>query len=60
VAEPPSYPRTSQDSDPEYGQPPGSGQPRWKGVLIVAIIIALFVAMIVLHITGAIGAKTFH
>jgi hypothetical protein len=60
VAEPPSYPRTSEDSDTEYGQPPASGQPRWKGVLLIAIIVSLFVALIVLHITGTIGAGTLH
>lgn len=60
MAEPPSYPRASEDSDTEYGQPPPSGQPRWKGMLLVAIIIALFVAFIVLHITGAVGPGTFH
>jgi hypothetical protein len=61
MAGPPSYPdtgTTGQDS----GTPPGSGQragrPRWKAAAIVGIVIVLLAVMVILHLTGTLGAGT--
>ena len=58
---PPSYPdtgTTGQDS----GTPPGSGRragrTRWKTAAIVIIAIALLTVMVILHLTGTLGAGT--
>jgi hypothetical protein len=56
---PPSHKDTGiagQDS----GTPPGDGQragrPRWKSAAIVIVGIALLVVMVILHLTGTLGA----
>ena len=55
MAGPPSYPdtgTTGQDS----GTPPGSERPRWRTTAIVIIGITLLVVMVILHLTGTLGA----
>jgi hypothetical protein len=33
-------------------------RPRWKAALVIILVAAVLVLMIVLHVTGAIGAGT--
>jgi hypothetical protein len=55
MAGPPSYPDTGpagQESRPR------SMRPRWKAAAIVIVVIALLVVMVILHLTGTLGAGT--
>jgi hypothetical protein len=58
---PPSYPDTGITGEGS-GTPPGRGQrtgrPRWKTAAIVIVVIALLVMMVILHLTGTLGAGT--
>jgi hypothetical protein len=60
---PPSHPDTgitgqASGTPPRGGQRGGqrAGRPRWKTVAIVAIVIALLAVMVILHLTGTLGA----
>jgi hypothetical protein len=60
---PPSHPDTgitgqASGTPPRGGQRAGqrAGRPRWKTVAIVAIVIALLAVMVILHLTGTLGA----
>ena len=33
-------------------------RPRWKTVVVIAIVVLLVAAFIILHVTGVVGAKT--
>ena len=59
MAGPPSHPDTGTTGQAS-GTPPGGGQragrPRWKTAAIVAIVIALLAVMVILHLTGTLGA----
>jgi hypothetical protein len=56
---PPSHPDTGITGQAS-GTPPRGGQrarrPRWKTVAIAAIVIALLAVMVILHLTGTLGA----
>ena len=56
---PPSHPDTGIAGQAS-GTPPRGGQragrPRWKTAAIVAIVIALLAVMVILHLTGTLGA----
>jgi hypothetical protein len=56
---PPSYPDTGITGEGS-GTPPGNGQrtgrPRWKTAAIVIVVIALLTVMVILHLTGTLGA----
>ena len=58
---PPSYPDTGITGEGS-GTPPGRGQrtgrPRWQTAAIVIIVIALLAVMVILHLTGTLGAGT--
>jgi len=54
MAGPPSHPDTGitgQDSGP-----PPAARPRWKTAAVVVIVIGLLAAMVILHLTGTLGA----
>ena len=56
MAGPPSHPDTGiagQDSGP-----PDTARPRWKTAAIAVIVIAVLTAMVILHLTGTLGAGT--
>jgi hypothetical protein len=55
---PPSHPDTGI-TDQAAGTPGGgqrAGRPRWRSAAIVAIVIALLAVMLILHLTGTLGA----
>jgi len=56
---PPSHPDTGITGQAS-GTPPRGGQlagrPRWKTAAIAAIVIALLAVMVILHLTGTLGA----
>ena len=54
MAGPPSHPdtgTTGQDSGPAR-----TARPRWKTAAVVVIVIGLLAAMVILHLTGTLGA----
>ena len=56
---PPSHPDTGITGQ-AAGTPPRGGQragwSRWRSAAIVAIVIALLAVMVILHLTGTLGA----
>jgi hypothetical protein len=55
MAGPPSHPDTGI-TDQGSGQ--RAGWPRWKAAAIVVIVIALLAVIVILHLTGTLGAGT--
>jgi hypothetical protein len=55
MAGPPLYPDTGTTGQ---GTGPRSARPRWKAAAIVIAVIALLVVMVILHLTGTLGAGT--
>jgi hypothetical protein len=53
---PRSYPRIRREAEP--GDDLVRQRPRWKTVLVIAIVVLLVAAFIILHVTGVVGAKT--
>jgi len=53
---PRSYPRIRREAEP--GDELVRQRPRWKTVLVIAIVVLLVAAFIILHVTGVVGAKT--
>ena len=51
-----SYPRVRREAEP--GDELVRQRPRWKTVLVIAIVVLLVAAFIILHVTGVVGAKT--
>jgi hypothetical protein len=61
MTDPPRYPGTDSTDGPAGtgragGQP--AGRTRWKTAVIAAAVIALLAVMIILHVTGVVGAGT--
>jgi hypothetical protein len=55
----PRHPDTSDDTRAEAGAVPGAARPRQKVTLVIALVAAaLLLMMIVLHVTGVVGART--
>jgi hypothetical protein len=52
----PSYPDTGSNRQ-DAGPPPPS-RPRWKTVAIVVLVVAILAVMVILHLTGTLGAGT--
>jgi hypothetical protein len=52
---PPSHPDTGIAGQASGTRPRG-GQPRWKTAAVAAIVIALLAVMVILHLTGTLGA----
>jgi hypothetical protein len=50
---PRSYPGETEPDDELVRQ-----RPRWKTVLVIAIVVLLVAVFIILHLTGVVGAKT--
>ena len=58
---PPSHPdtgTTGHDSVTSPGSGQRAGRPRWKAAAIVIVVIALLAVMVILHLTGTLGAGT--
>ena len=55
MADPPPHPDTGI-ADQGSGQ--RTGRPRWRTAAIVMIVIALLAVMVILHLTGTLGAGT--
>ena len=56
MAGPPSRPGTGTTGQ-DCGAPPAA-RPRWKTAVIVVIAIAVLAVMVILHLTGTLGAGT--
>ena len=58
MADPPSYPRTSDSTGAETGTDTPPKRSRRVVIAIWAAVIALFLLMLILHLTGAVGPGT--
>ena len=58
MADPPSYPRTSDSADAKTGTDAPPKRSRRVVIAIWAAVIALFLLMLILHLTGAVGPGT--
>ena len=58
MADQPHHPDTSDDTSTTDGTGLSTARPRWKVALLVVATLALLLMMIVLHITGVVGANT--
>jgi hypothetical protein len=54
MAEHPRYPEDDEHLDPAHRPAVPSG-PRWASVLLIALVIALLIAFVALHLTGVFG-----
>lgn len=57
-ADQPRHPDTSDDTSSRAGAVPGTPRPRWKAALVIAIMVAAVLLVIILHVTGVVGAHT--
>ena len=58
MADPPSYPRTSDSADAKTGTDAPPKRSRRAVIAIWAAVIALLLLMLILHLTGAVGPGT--
>jgi hypothetical protein len=57
MADPPSYPDTRGDTGAEPAARPGAGRPRRTVIVVWGIVIALLLVLLILHLTGTLGAN---
>jgi 4-hydroxybenzoate polyprenyltransferase len=58
MADQPRHPDTSDDASTGASAVPGAARPRWKVALVIIFVAAALALMIVLHVTGVVGANT--
>jgi len=58
MTDPPRYPGSGSTDGPadDGGQP--ASRARWKTAVVVAAVVVLLAVMIILHVTGVVGAGT--
>lgn len=54
----PRYPGTGEDADSDAGREPLTARQRRARVLVIVIVAALFLAFLILHLTGTLGPGT--
>jgi hypothetical protein len=52
MADPPAHPNTT-DTDADIRA--AAGRPRWQVVAIAAVVVAIVLTMVILHVTGVLG-----
>jgi hypothetical protein len=57
MADQPRHPDTGDDTSTGTSAVPGAARPHWK-VALVIVIVATLLLLIVLHVTGVVGANT--
>ena len=58
MAGPPSYPETGSTSEDTGNPRLGGGRSRLRTVVIAFLVIAALAVMVILHLTGTLGAGT--
>jgi hypothetical protein len=58
MADQPRHPDIGDDTSAGAAGVPGTARPRWRVLLVIAIVIVALVLMVVLHVTGVVGANT--
>ena len=55
MADPPAHPDTA---DTDADARPAAGRPRWQAAAIAAVAAAVALTIVILHVTGVLGAGT--
>jgi hypothetical protein len=58
VTSQPRYHGSDENAAGGSARGPLTARQRWTRMLVIAIVIALFLAMVILHVTGALGPGT--
>jgi len=58
MADPPVHPDTADEADEGAGTPPASRRPRWQVAVLAAVAFAVVLTIVILHVTGVLGAGT--
>ena len=58
VTDQPRYHGSDENADADSAREPLTARQRWKRVLVIAVVIALFLALVILHVTGTLGPGT--
>jgi hypothetical protein len=58
MARPPTHPDTGNTSEDTGRQWPGGARSRLRTAVIAVLVIAALAVMVILHLTGALGAGT--
>ena len=58
MADPPSYPRTPDETGAEPRREPAVSRPRWTLIAFWVIAIAVLLVILILHLAGALGPGT--
>jgi hypothetical protein len=58
MARPPAHPDTGNTSEDTGRQWPGGARSRLRTAVIAVLVIAALAVMVILHLTGALGAGT--
>jgi nitrate reductase NapE component len=58
MADPPSYPGTRDETAADPGSKPAASRPRRTLITFWIIVIALFLVILALHLTGTLGPGT--
>ena len=56
MADPPAHPDTADEAGEGAGTPPAPGRPRWQLAVLTAVAVAVVLTIVILHITGVLGA----
>ena len=58
MADSPAHPDTADEADEGAGTPPAPGRPRWQVAVLMAVAVAIVLTIVILHVTGVLGAGT--
>ena len=58
VTHQPRYHASEENADADFTRKPMTARQRWTRVLVIAVVIAVFLAIVILHITGVLGKGT--
>jgi len=58
MADQPRHPDISDDASAGAADVPGTARPRWRVLLVLAVVIVALAVIVVLHVTGVVGANT--
>ena len=58
MADPPAHPDTADEANEGAVTTPASARPRRKAAVLAAVAVAVVLTIVILHVTGVLGAGT--